>query len=510
MAERATDNALGLMGVGENVEPALIPADAVVRRRGRTRRLALGILVLFDLAVVYGAFVAAYWVRYDLRIGPAIRDQLGFAAWTPLILPVLLLMLVALWAKGAYRLRMGDEIQDDLISAFSAATIAVATLVVLTSMLHRYEYSRAVIIYLWLALIIFVTAGRWAFRAVIGYLHRRGVAVRRLVVVGATDVGKMIMQSVASRRDLGYDLVGFVHAGNGFAAAAERPSGDFGRFRNLGLAADVPALISREQVDEVIIALPAAAHEDIWPILQQCERDGVGLKIVPDTFELNLSRVHVDDIGGIPIFDVREQPLRRLKLAAKQSAEWVLAGALSLIFAPVMLLTASLIRLDSPGSPMYVQERVGQDGRRFRCYKFRSMQVGADDRVDELFALNHTQGPTFKAKDDPRFTRVGRFLRRHSLDELPQLFNILKGDMALVGPRPALPAEVERYETGHRRRLRIRPGLTGMWQVSGRSDLTFDEMVTMDNYYIENWSFSLDVKIILRTVAAMVTGRGAY
>src|SRR5579862_2029850 len=202
VAKQAAEPGLPIKGMGNLVERTLVPPSAA-HARVAWRRIATTTLIVFDLAVVYVAFVAAYWIRYDVRLGPAIRDQLGFDAWTPLILPLLGLMILALWAKGAYRLRMGDEIQDDVASAFSAATIAVATLVVITSMLHQYEYSRAVIIYLWIALIVFVTAGRWTFRALMGFLHRQGIGVRKLLIVGATDAGKMIMQSVASRRDLG-------------------------------------------------------------------------------------------------------------------------------------------------------------------------------------------------------------------------------------------------------------------------------------------------------------------
>ena len=476
------------------------------------------ILASVDLACVYLAFLLAYWTRYGLQIGPHIKDQLPFDAYRPLILPLMALMLVTLWMKGAYRLRMGDEIQDDISSTFSAVTITLAMIVVLESMLQRYQYSRGVIVYLWVTLIALLVIGRWTFRSVIGSLHRRGVGVRRLLVVGATDAGKMIMQGVAARRDLGYELVGFVHTRLESAAhngGVDRPDPissltDFGRFRSLGFATDVPVILQREKVDEVIIALPAAAHEEIWPILQECESKGVGFKIVPDTFELSLGRVQVDDIAGIPLLDVRDQPLRKFKIFIKQLADIAFGFVLAVLFSPVMLITAIAIRLDSPGPLLYRAQRVGLNGRVFTCYKFRSMRENAEELVSDLRPLNDAQGPIFKIKEDPRCTRVGRVIRRHSIDELPQLWNVLRREMSLVGPRPAFPSEVSKYETWQRRRLLSRPGITGMWQVSGRSDLSFDEMVMLDIYYIENWSLILDVKILLRTVAAMVTGRGAY
>ena len=476
------------------------------------------LLAVVDLASVYLAFLLAYWVRYGWRVGPHIKDQLGFNAYRPLILPLMGLMLVVLWLKGAYRLRMGDEIQDDISSTFSAVTITLAIVVVLESMLQQYQYSRGVIVYLWVTLIALLVIGRWMFRVLIGALHRRGVGVRRLLVVGATDAGKMIMQGVAGRRDLGYDLVGFVHTrleSTGVLGHVEASRGmpspsDFGRFRSLGFATDVPVILQREHVDEVIIALPAAAHEEIWPILQECESKGVGFKIVPDTFELSLGRVQVDDIAGIPLLDVRDQPLRKFKIAIKQLADIFLGFLLAVLFSPVMLITAIAVRFDSPGPLLYRAQRVGQNGRIFTCYKFRSMQQDAEEQVSTLRPLSDTEGPIFKMRDDPRCTRVGRVIRRHSIDELPQLWNVLRREMSLVGPRPAFPSEVSKYETWQRRRLLSRPGITGMWQVSGRSDLSFDEMVMLDIYYIENWSLILDVKILLRTVVAMVTGRGAY
>ena len=430
------------------------PTSGALAARSKTasngmtfRRIAPALLALFDLVVIFLAFLTAYWIRYDLELGPHIRDQLGFEAYRPLLFPLFVLMLFALWAKGAYRLRLGDEIEDDISAIFSAATISAATIVVLAAMLQQYQYSRGVMIYLWVSLIVLLIAGRILFRFGMTHLYRQGVGTRRLLVIGATDMGKMIMQGVANRRDLGYELVGFVHAKLEHANP-ETKAEDFGRFRNLGFAADVPAILRAEQVDEVIIALPAAAHEEIWPILQECDSGGIGFKIVPDFFELSLGRVQVDDLAGIPILDVRDQPLKRTKLALKKGVDWILGAVLSILFSPVLLLTALAVKLALSGPIVICQERVGQSGNQFTCYKFRSMRKDADEEKPRLQIFNEAKGPLFKMQDDPRRTRVGGFIRRHSLDELPQLWNVLRGEMSLVGPRPALPEEVSRYDPG--------------------------------------------------------------
>lgn len=457
-----------------------------------------------DVVAIYASFALAYWIRYTLRLGPPIREEISFGRYQPVVLLLIAVMLPVLLFKGAYRHRLGWDLTDDFTTALSAATTSVATMVVVTYMASKFLYSRGVIVYVWVLMIVMVFAGRAVYRSVQTYLHRRGWGVRRLLVVGATEVGKMVMQSVVGRSDLGYHLVGFADHRDG-----PRPR-DFGRFRAVGQLADVPELIASGAVDEVVIALPASAHREVWPILTLCEQHHVGLKLVPDLFEMSLSRVQVDDLAGIPLLDVQEPPLRHVARAAKRGIDLVAGAVLLASSLPLLGLLAMLIRLESEGPALLRQTRIGQGGRPFTCHKLRTMRVDADHRERSLQEMNEADGPLFKIRNDPRCTHMGRWMRRLSLDELPQLWNVVRGEMSLVGPRPSLPDQVARYDEGQRRRLEIKPGMTGIWQVSGRSDLAFDEMVVMDLYYVDNWSLALDARILVRTLIAVATRSGAY
>lgn len=473
-------------------------------RPASLRRFLPVILVVSDAVLIYAAFALAYFVRYTLQIGPDIQAQVTFQEYQPIAFLILIIMIPVLLLKSAYRIRMGTDTIDELGTIFSSATIAIAAMVVVTEMTHRYLYSRGVIVYLWIFVIVLVAFGRALYHGVLGFCHRHGWGGRRVLVVGATDSAKMVMQSMVARPDLGYHLAGFVYHRGASQLA------DFGRFRALGTVTDVPHLIAGDGIDEVIIALPASAHEEVWPILSLCEQYAVGLKLIPDLFEMSLSRVQVDDIGGIPLLDVQEQPLRRLARVTKRLIDIVLAAVMLVLTLPLIVVLSVLIRLESRGTSLLMQDRIGVGGRRFKCFKLRTMWQDAAEQRAALQGFNNSTGPVFKMRDDPRRTRVGRRIRTWSLDELPQFVNVLKGDMSIVGPRPHLPAEVADYEPRHMRRLEVKPGMTGIWQVSGRSDLPFDEMVVMDIYYVDNWSLALDVRILLQTVRAVLARHGAY
>jgi exopolysaccharide biosynthesis polyprenyl glycosylphosphotransferase len=251
-------------------------------------------------------------------------------------------------------------------------------------------------------------------------------------------------------------------------------------------------------------------HRKIVSIITQCERERVRARIVPDMFQMTLSHLDVEDLGGIPMIGVREISISRGAMLFKRAMDVVISLAVLFFLFPLFLLIGVAIKIDSPGPVLFRQIRVGKDGELFACFKFRSMRRDAEKQQELLRDQNEADGAFFKIRNDPRVTSFGRFLRRTSLDELPQFLNVLMGHMSVVGPRPAPPAEVQQYQAWHKRRLEVAPGISGLWQVSGRSELTFDEMVLLDLYYIENWSPVLDVQIMLRTLPKIILGEGAY
>jgi exopolysaccharide biosynthesis polyprenyl glycosylphosphotransferase len=275
----------------------------------------------------------------------------------------------------------------------------------------------------------------------------------------------------------------------------------------------VRRLAASAEVDVIAVAPSAAiTAERLRQLAWDVEGEGVEMLVAPALTDVAGPRIHIRPVEGQPLLHVRTPQLSGSSVVIKEAFDRVLALIGIIVTAPVMLLAAIVVRSDSAGPALFRQVRVGKGGRPFTVYKFRSMHVDAHARVESLWTQNaHCSGPLFKIADDPRLTRVGRVLRRWSVDELPQLFNVLFGHMSLVGPRPPLPSEVDRYERSHvYRRLLVKPGLTGLWQVSGRSDLDWSESVRLDLYYVENWSLAFDMGILGRTVGAVLRGRGAY
>jgi exopolysaccharide biosynthesis polyprenyl glycosylphosphotransferase len=278
------------------------------------------------------------------------------------------------------------------------------------------------------------------------------------------------------------------------------------------VAAELATIITQEPVDEVFITLPRDKYGPVVDtIVRLCEEQGIVVRLQSDLFALKVARWHVDELNGMPIVTIRSGPSDSWQLVFKRALDLCGSAVLLLALAPVFAIVAGLIRLDSPGPVFFKQERVGMNKRRFQLFKFRTMVNDAEKQQQMLESLNEAKGPVFKIKNDPRITRIGKFLRRYSIDELPQLVNVLKGEMSLVGPRPLPVRDIERIETqSHKRRLSMKPGVTCLWQVNGRSDVNFSRWVQMDLEYIDNWTLGLDLKILMKTIPAVLKGSGAY
>ena len=494
-------------GAGPAPAPATGPSTPHGRLRTRSKlRQRLGAF-LADALLIHLGFVLAYWLRYDVKLITADTGEFFDAPFAAYYLAEALLMVVALTVfarRGLYQLKRTTQWLDEVGTILSGVTLGTSVLVMVFYVFRPGVTSRLMLFYAWILIVFLLAAARLVGRWVIGHRRRQGIGVARVLVVGAGHIGKMVMQQMAGRPGLGYALTGFC---DDVFWTQQVP---FGRFQCLGPVADLPRVLRDFGVDEVVIALPSAEHHRILEIVALCERNGVDFRLVPDTFELTLGSLEIDHLAGIPLIGRRETALKGFNLAVKRVIDIAVSGFTLLVLSPAVALAALAVKLDSPGPVFYSQERVGARGRVVRIYKLRSMYVDADRRRAALLDQNEAGGPIFKMKDDPRRTRVGRYIRKFSLDEALQLWNVLIGDFSLVGPRAPIPSEVEQYEDWHKRRLEVTPGLTGLWQVSGRSDLPFDEMVMLDLYYIENWSISLDLKIILQTIPAVLSGRGAY
>lgn len=463
-------------------------------------------LRLSDVGLILLAFWLAYWVRYDLQwfrsVDPAF--QTDFLTYLPFCVALVAVLFLSFHFSGVYRLRRDRNWLEDVYAIASATTIGVVLLIVATLVFRPLLYSRLIFLYTAVLVTMLLGFQRGIIYALRHYLRHHGVGVSRIVLIGAGDVGRMVMRNVAARPGLGYELIGFLDDNPAKGLT------DIGRFKALGALENLGTVLERHAVDGVIICLPWQSHRTVTRLLKKCTQSGVKAQIVPDLFQLTKNQMEVEVLNGIPLISTREISIAGWNLVLKRITDVVLSVLILPLAIPLGLLIGLAIRLDSAGPVLYSQTRVGRNGRRFEIIKFRSMVIDADSRRPEVAPLNEATGPLFKMKDDPRRTRVGRFLRRFSLDEIPQLINVFRGEMSLVGPRPNLPEEVDQYRDWHHKRLSVSPGITGLWQVSGRSDLTFDEMVLLDIYYAENWSLGMDLSILLQTVPQALLGKGAY
>jgi exopolysaccharide biosynthesis polyprenyl glycosylphosphotransferase len=394
------------------------------------------------------------------------------------------------------RLTAAEEFRRLLLGVTMIITTAVTF-----SFWTQATFSRLWIALSWVLGLALILITRWSWRKVVGHARERGRLALRTLIVGANaEAGRVVTEM--RQRGLGFIPLGYV-----CADAWGRPTTDIPM---IGHIDDLQPLIAEQDADCIFVASSAIRPEHMAQVSKAARRTGIEVRVTANVQEVLSTRVDAHPLGGLMAFALKPVRLSGFQALAKRSFDLVVTLVGSIVLLPVFGMIALAVKLTSKGPVFFKQERVGYHGRPFKIMKFRTMVVDAEDRLDDLLHMNEATGPLFKMKDDPRVTRVGKFLRKLSLDELPQLFDVIRGDMSLVGPRPPLPREVAQYEDWMMARLEVRPGITGLWQVSGRSELPFEDYVRLDLFYIENWSLAYDLFILAKTVPTLVTARGAH
>jgi exopolysaccharide biosynthesis polyprenyl glycosylphosphotransferase len=472
-----------------------------------------------DLAWVAVAFLGAFWLRdgvlpsigwFEGRLYP-LKDYL------PLLALALGVWGTFLLFSDQYRShRTVPLLQEawDLLRANAGAAISFV-LILYAARLDEQLLGHDRVSRLWIGLFpvlafILLLAFRLGLRLTSRYVRAKGFNYRTVLIVGSGPAARDIAQSIDAHRYWGFRIVGFVTAGEDGDDLRGTRSG-LGELPHpvLGSLADLSRVLEESIVDDVIFALGRRAFERVEDLVLSLQEQGIRVRFALDLFPHAKAKVDLEDLDGTPLLTFSTTPNRPIQLLAKRFIDVALSGLLLLIAAPVVGLVAVLIRITTGGSIIFRQTRCGLNGRSFTLYKFRTMVEDAEERRRELLHLNEMKGPVFKLRFDPRVTRVGRFLRKFSLDEIPQFWNVLRGDMSLVGPRPPIPDEVAQYQRWQRRRLAMKPGLTCLWQISGRNHVDFDQWMRLDLEYIDNWSPGLDLKILLKTIPVVLSGKGA-
>jgi exopolysaccharide biosynthesis polyprenyl glycosylphosphotransferase len=471
------------------------------RAQGGAARQAAYVAADFALVCLCGA--AAYWLRFGIANPFGTPRMLWNEAWTPIasrMYPGILglyaaLIVLSCLSLDLYRTARELRASQEAIQVVKAVFLAAALLSLFLFTSGSKEISRVVIAFSALLNVATLAGWRYAKRRYALHRARQGKGLARVLIVGAGKTGKALAAWLRENRELGYSVCGFLDA---------HPNGDS---RVLGTIHDLRHVALEQFVDQLFVTLPAD-REMVKELFLEARRLRLNLNVVPDLYDGLAWSAPVQLIGGLPVMELHGQPIPVLGLAMKRLMDVAGAAAGLALAAPVLALVALWIRLDSRGPVFYAALRVGRKGRKFHCYKLRTMVAEAEAQKEHLRSANERNGPCFKIENDPRVTPCGRWLRKYSVDELPQLINVLRGEMSLVGPRPHPLDDFERYNFEHLRRLDVKPGVTGLWQVHARGDPSFEKNMTLDLEYIEQWSLGLDLKILLKTIPAVLRAEG--
>ncbi len=465
---------------------------------------------IFDQVVLVGVFIllVAYVEErghFDFILEVLDKSYQGFEGLA--MFGVLVGWLFVFSRMVHYDANRVTTLKSQAIEIVKAVTVTSLLLLLAGAMFYIKMVTPMVVSLFWVVSILVLTGSRVLLRSFLRTWRRAGRNRRHIVFVGGTDKALGLAERIEGRPELGYEIVGFLFGDPEREPQKGRIAGKWG---DLGEAAQLREVLKKGVVDEVMVCLPIRRNFTmVCDIVQICQELGVVVRLIPETLDLKvMASAQVEEFDGDQVVTFFRENLL-VQLMVKRLFDVVGSVALLILLSPLLLATALLVKLTSPGPVFFSQDRIGMNKRVFRLLKFRSMVVDAEARKKDLAHLNEVDGPVFKIKEDPRVTPVGKVIRKLSIDELPQLINVVKGEMSLVGPRPPLPSEVDLYDWTDRKRLSIRPGITCLWQVSGRNDLSFQEWMELDRAYIDNWSTWLDFKILLRTIPVVLFGKGA-
>lgn len=483
-------------------EGTLPHARRRVRVRGRSLVRGLPVQLAYasiDALLVCVVGVAMIWQRFGVTVpsdlGNVFSNQTARNTYEGFFLLYAMLVVMGCASQDLYRTPRDRSVFDESLMVAKAVGIATMILVVFVFISGSKEISRFVIVSSGVLNVVILSAWRHCKRRLILHRTATGIGVSRVLIVGAGNMGTALGDWLNSNRQLGYEVCGYLDG---------EPSTDP---RILGTVDELRRIALSQFADEVFITLPSE-RQLVKKVAFEAHQLRLGLKMFPDLYDGLGWSAPLHMIGGFPVMDLHWQPIPRMGLVIKRLLDIVASGFALCVTAPLLGFLALCIRLDSPGPAIYSADRIGLKGKKFRCYKLRTMVVDADKQKNQLRSANERQGPFFKLENDPRITRTGRWLRKSSLDELPQLWNVFRGDMSLVGPRPHPLDDYELYSIEHLRRLDVTPGLTCLWQISARNDPSFEKNMALDLEYIENWSLGLDLRILLRTMPALFRAEG--
>ncbi len=456
------------------------------------------VLVTVDICIVIISFVIAYYVRN------LFEDLFPFKAYLSIIPILSITWFLGLYLTGTYtswRLKDRSEVIIKLLKAvFFSFVIFSST----SYFLHLTYLSRSFIVIHFIVATVLLGIEKIFIIEVLKYLRRRGYNFRNILLVGTGRRAQNFIDMVHNHKEWGLNIIGLIDED------VDKIGQTVKNYKIIGSFLDVPKILHDYIVDEVVFVVPRSWFGKIEEIIRFIQLEGIRVRVAVDLFDIKQAKVIQTDISGYPMLTFEMTPTKIGQLFIKRVIDFVVSAVLLIVLLPVFLFIALIIKMTSEGPVFFVQERVGLNGRKFKLYKFRTMVRDAEEKLKDIMHENEMQGPVFKSEKDPRITKVGKFLRKFSLDELPQLWNVFKGEMSLVGPRPPLPSEVNKYDNWQRRRLSMKPGITCLWQVQGRNNIRdFNTWAKLDLLYIDTWSLALDFKILLKTIPAVFLGIGA-